>query len=570
VVFGYPGATALALFDALGERDDIRIVLTRHEQGAAFAANGVARATGRAGTVLVTSGPGATNTVTAIADAYMDSIPLVVFTAQVATAVIGSDAFQETDIFGVTMPITKHSFLVKDARDLPFIIDEAYRLATTGRPGPVLVDIPVDVAEADIGDDTAGEYVPSRAVVPDAPAAAVLARAAQMLTDAERPLILAGGGVIASGASDVLTQLAHANGIPVVSTLMGRGAFNEDDPAWLGMAGMFGHASANAALHAADVLLAVGTRFAERVAADPTRLAPGGQLIHVDIDAAEVDKRRRADLALIGDARAILGAIQQHIQQLAAPGRSDARAAGLSDVDRGTAHETPAQTPAPTTSQGADTRPAAETVSAHMLTPEYIIAALDRTCRETELLGRPTIRVTEVGQNQMWTAVGSRFRTPRSLLTSGGLAAMGFGLPAATGAAIARPDALVVNISGDGSFQMNLQELATVAGLMIPLKVFILNNAGLGLVRQWQDARFGGRHVASDLAPDLPDIVALAHAYGLVGMRAATCGQFDTALIAALATPGPAIVDCRISPDAHVSSVEQSRRQMGDVTEGSR
>jgi acetolactate synthase-1/2/3 large subunit len=535
-VFGYPGATALPLFDALYGADDIRLVLSRHEQGATFMAGGWARATGRTGVVLVTSGPGATNTVTAIADAYMDSIPLVVFTAQVPSALIGTDAFQESDITGITLPITKHSYLVKSADEIAPTVAKALYLAATGRRGPVVVDIPVDVAEGIVGvnggsdgagksdgdGDSAARLFTGYDPRPQ-PDPALIAQAAAALTAAKHPVILAGGGVIAAEACHLLTDLARTQGIPVVTTLMGRGAFPEDDLMWLGMPGLFGHAGANEALSLCDVLLAVGTRFAERIAEDPAAVAPDATVIHIDVDAAELGKQRRADVAINADAADALTALLRELPD----------GCGEASPDSGASFSL---------------RTRAALADTDVLIPAYVVGMLDALTQKRTQQGKATIRVTEVGQNQLWAARHSRVTRPRSFLTSGGLGAMGFGLPTAIGAQLACPDALVLNISGDGSFLMNVQELATAVAVRAAVKVFILNNAGLGLVRQWQDMKYAGRHVASELPVDQPDFAALATAFGAVGLTVATPADFEVALRRALESDGPVVVDCRIDP----------------------
>jgi acetolactate synthase-1/2/3 large subunit len=533
-VFAYPGAVALPLFDALYTSGDIQLVLARHEQGAVFAAEGWARSRGQAGVVLVTSGPGATNTVTGIADAWMDSVPLVICTAQVARERIGTDAFQESDITGITLPITKHSYLVKSADELAPTIAEAFFLATTGRQGPVLVDIPVDVATSPLSSGSVasfGTHHLSAYNPRPLPAPELVNEAAALLTRARWPVILAGGGVIAAGASEVLLQLAGQTGIPVATTLMGRGAFPEDNPLWLGMPGLFGDVSVNDALRRADVLLAVGTRLTERLAADASNLAPAARLIHIDIDPAELGKQCPAALALIADAH---DALELLLQKLAAT----ATQSGRGERTRQHSHR--------------PVSPPHDFSDPCVLDPRYVITALDALASRRHQQGCATIRVTEVGQNQLWAAQYSRVLRPRSFLTSGGLGAMGFGLPAAIGAQLACPEALVLNISGDGSLQMNIQELATAALEQTPIKVFVLNNGGLGLVRQWQQQRYDSRLAASVFPADVPDLVQLARSYGLVGLRATDRKSFDEALACALAHTGPVVVDCRIPESLQV------------------
>ena len=580
-VFGYPGAQAIAIYDALFDSKQITHVLARHEQAAVHEADGYARAAGCVGVALVTSGPGATNTVTGIANAYLDSIPLVVITGQVPTNVIGTDAFQESDTIGITMPVVKHSFLAQRAADLPRIIREAFHIAITGRPGPVVIDVPSNVA----GDTLVFAY-PSSVNIPSYKPtykcnAKQVKAAAALLARATKPVILAGGGVIASNAHDQLRELAQLLQAPVALTLMGKGAFCATDPLHLGAVGMHGSTRSNTALMHSDVLLAVGTRLSDRVTGSMGAFAPHAKLIHIDIDPAEIGKLREADVPIVGDARAVLaGLCTQLKKEKAQPNtstwleslhrlqgfESDVRASGACgsapcaggvDGADGTFCEGVAA-PADAMDEavaGLATEPPGEPACAPAasasITPSSCMHALSVLLEEQEEAGRRTIVTTEVGQHQMWAAQYLSRSHPRSFLSSGGLGTMGFGFPAAIGAALACPDAQVVCIAGDGSFQMNEQELATAKAYHTPVKVLIIDNACLGMVHQWQQFFYRKRYSQTELHCN-PDFIMLAHAYGWRARRVEALADLGDALSEMLESEGPFLLDVSVSPEQNV------------------
>ena len=528
VVFGYPGGSVIPLYDALYD-SDLRHILTRHEQGAAHAADGYARASGKVGVCIATSGPGACNLVTGIANAYMDSVPLVAITGQVRTDLIGTDAFQEADITGITLPIVKHSYLVKDIRHLERILREAFYIARTGRPGPVLVDVPVDISVAET------EYDPNKPpklalpgykpTVKGHPKQIKLAAAA--IAEAERPLIYAGGGVISAGAAEELGQLARLGRIPVTTTLTGIGCFPEDEPLSLGMLGMHGTRYANYAVTHCDLILAVGVRFDDRVTGKIEAFAPEAKVIHVDVDPAEVGKNVTVDIPIVGDAHwvlsALLGELKKH--DLAA----DRLSSWMRQIEEWKASE-PLRL--------------REDAGGEIM-PEFVVQRLWEITKGEALI------TTEVGQNQMWAAQYYLVRHPRQFITSGGLGTMGFGFPAAIGAKVARPDALVVDIAGDGSFQMNIQELATAVANNIPVKVCILNNRCLGMVRQWQEL-FWNKRYSQTCFECQPDFVRVAEGYGAEGYRATRPDEVDEVLRAALASDRPAVIDMQVKQECNV------------------
>ena len=527
VVFGYPGGVVLPLFDALYEAPSIRVILTRHEQGAAHAADAYARVTGKVGVVIVTSGPGAANTVTGIANAYMDSVPLVVITGQVATHVLGTDAFQETDITGITIPITKHNYLVDDAQDIPEIMAEAFHIAGTGRPGPVLIDLPVDISR--------GELVfkyPERVSLPGYKPtvkghAKQIKEAATLISRARKPLLYVGGGVLASNAARELKELAELMQLPVVTTLMGKGAFPEDHHLFVGMPGMHGGKFTNYAITETDLLFGIGVRFDDRVTGKLATFATKAKVLHADIDPAEIGKNRHVDLPIVGDAKAVLVGVIEELRKMNAQPRTDAWMRVIDDW----------RTRYPF----------------HYHTHEDTIMPQQVVERVRELTkDRKTIYCTEVGQNQMWACQYLKIREPRTWASSGGLGTMGFGLPAAIGAQLGRPDHLVIDIAGDGSIQMNSQELATASINKLPVKVVILNNGYLGMVRQWQELFYEHRYSSSTLPQDCPDFVKLAEAYGAFGVRVTEPSELDTALMAAFDFDGPAIVDVRVEREENV------------------
>jgi acetolactate synthase-1/2/3 large subunit len=527
VVFGYPGGVALPIFDALYDATSVRTILPRHEQAAVHMADGYARVTGKPAAVVVTSGPGATNTVTGIANAYMDSIPMVVFTAQVATPVIGTDAFQESDITGITLPITKHNYLVKNAADLPEVIAEAFHIASTGRPGPVLVDVPADVSKTEItyrwpASVNLPGYKPTYRGH-----AKQIKQAVELIGAARRPLLYAGGGVLSSGAWKELKDLAELMQIPVATTLMGKGAFPEDHHLFLGMPGMHGPKFVNYALTETDLLIAVGVRFDDRVTGKLSAFAAKSKVIHIDIDPAEIGKNKPVDVPIVGDAKGVLGSMVAELRKAAAEPRTEAWMRVIDDW----------RTRFPLHYHHDGTQ----------LMPQLVVERIRDLTKD-----RPTIIATEVGQNQMWACQYSRIREPRTWVSSGGLGTMGFGLPAAIGAQVGHPDHLVIDIAGDGSIQMNSQEMATAAIERLPVKVVVLNNGFLGMVRQWQELFYEHRYASSVLPQDCPDFVKLADAYGWLGLRVTEPDHLDAALQAAFDHDGPAIVDCRVAGEENV------------------
>ncbi len=517
IVFGYPGGAILPIYDALVD-SKLRHVLVRHEQAAAFAADGWARTTGRVGVCMATSGPGATNLVTGIADAFMDSVPMVVITGQVPTALMGTDAFQELDVLGMTMPFVKHGFVVRKAADMADTVHEAFRIAREGRPGPVLIDVPKDVAYAPVG-DRGDRLAPSlrAARVPlgtAPPEAESVACAIRMLEQARRPLLYVGGGVRRGRAVPELRALVETARLPVVSTLMALGTVPTDHPLFLGMLGMHGTKAANFAVQDCDLLVCACARFDDRATGKLAEFAPHAEVIHIDVDPAEIGKLRRAGVALVGDARAAL-------RDLARP----------LDIDPWRARCLAWK--ALHTSDPAVSDP-------HVSAPALLRRLSDRA-------PRGTIFTCDVGQHQMWVAQHVRFDSPELHLTSGGLGAMGFGLPAAIGACFARPDALVVAVSGDGSIMMNLQELATIARYALPLRIVLIDNHALGLVRQWQELFHEERFSEIDLS-DNPDFVRVAEAFGIPAFRVDRAEQVDGAVARLVDGPGPLL--CHVVVDS--------------------
>ena len=530
-LFGYPGGAVLPIYDALfqdGEAHDNRLkhILVRHEQGATHAAEGYARSTGRPGVVLVTSGPGATNAVTGITDALMDSIPMVVLTGQVPTHLIGSDAFQECDTVGITRSCTKHNVLVRDVNDLARTIHEAFRIASTGRPGPVLIDIPKDVQFA-----TGPYYGPNEVKFSHAYAPrtkgdpAKIAEAVELIASARRPVLYTGGGVINAGprASELLREFAHLTGAPVTSTLMGLGGFPASDPQWLGMVGMHGSYESNNAMHDCDVMVAIGSRFDDRVTGRLNAFSPGSKKIHIDIDPSSINKVIHVDVGIIGDAASVLADMIARWKARKHKADKAALAPWWAQIDEWRARKGFGYAP-----------------SSSQIKPQHAIQRLYELTR-----GKDVYITTEVGQHQMWAAQFFHFEEPNRWMTSGGLGTMGYGLPAAVGVQVAHPGSLVIDIAGEASVQMTMQEISTAVQFDLPIKIFILNNEWMGMVRQWQQLLHGERYSHS-YSESLPDFVALAEAYGAKGLRADTPDELDAKIIQMIESPRPVIFDCRV------------------------
>ncbi|MFD0870646.1 MULTISPECIES: biosynthetic-type acetolactate synthase large subunit [Paenibacillus] len=512
-VFGYPGGAVLFIYDAMHGNPDFHHLLTRHEQGAIHAADGYARSTGKVGVCIATSGPGATNLVTGIATAYMDSVPLVVITGNVATNFIGTDAFQEADITGITMPITKHSYLVRKVEDLGRIIHEAFHIANTGRKGPVLIDIPKDVSanktlfQPQLDPVTIRGYNPS--TDPNKVQTDAMLNAIQQ---AERPVILAGGGVVYADASDELIEFVNKTNIPITTTLLGLGGFPSGHELWMGMPGMHGTYTANHAIQESDLLICIGARFDDRVTMKLDGFAPKAKIVHIDVDPAEIGKNVKTDIPIIGNVKDVLG----YANTKAVRANTDAWVARVQEM----------KAKYPLKYKDSDTE----------LKPQYVIEMINETTRGDAII------TTDVGQHQMWVAQYYKFNRPRSWITSGGLGTMGFGFPSAIGAQMGNPDKLVVSINGDGGMQMCSQELAICAINNIPVKIVVINNQVLGMVRQWQEIIYDNRYSHIDLAGS-PDFVKLAEAYGVKGLRATTKEEARKAWQEALDTPGPVLID---------------------------
>ncbi len=522
-IFGYPGGAVLPIYDALFQQNKIRHVLVRHEQGAVHAAEGYARSTGKPGVVLVTSGPGATNAVTGLTDALMDSIPLVCLTGQVATHLIGNDAFQECDTVGITRPCTKHNWLVNSAKELTRVMHEAFYVATNGRPGPVVIDIPKNVQFEK------AEYVGPQNVVHKTYRPKVkgdveaIKAAVDLIATAKKPIFYTGGGIINSGpfASQLLREFVKLTGFPITSTLMGLGAFPASDKQWLGMLGMHGTYEANNAMHDCDVMINIGARFDDRVTGRIDAFAPNSKKIHIDIDASSINKIIHADIGIVGDAGHVLEDMIRIWKSKAVKIDKSALADWWKQIDH-----------------WRDRRSLDYKKSDEIIKPQYAIERLYQLTKDRE-----TYITTEVGQHQMWAAQHYHFEKPNRWLTSGGLGTMGYGLPAAIGVQIAHPDALVIDIAGEASIQMCIQEISTAMQFMAPVKIFILNNEYMGMVRQWQELLHGGRYSHS-YSESLPDFVKLAEAFGAVGIRAKTPGELDDKIKQMIDTPGPVVFDC--------------------------
>jgi acetolactate synthase I/II/III large subunit len=521
VVFGYPGGANLPTYDAFVDAG-IRHILVRHEAGGGHAAEGYAKASGRVGVVFATSGPGATNIVTPLTDAMMDSVPIVAFTGQVRTELLGTDGFQEADTFGITMPIVKHSFMIQHPTEIPRAVHEAFHLARTGRPGPVLIDIPQDLSRAEIDYHPISDvHLPGYQPTLEGNSKQIRL-AAKALANARRPVLYAGGGVVNSNAAAELTELGLIGDLPVTCTLMGLGGFSATNERWLGMPGMHGTRTANYALDEADLIVAVGARFDDRVTGKLSEFAPRAKFIHIDIDPAEISKNVPAHIPIVGDARRVLARL---VNEYRAIGADPGRLSAWWERINGWRAQYPLRY-----EDSADSE----------IKPQFLVEALYRAT------GGECILSADVGQHQMWAAQYFHFTGPRRWINSGGLGTMGFGLPAAVGAAVACPDMPSVLLTGDGSFQMNIQELATCRQFDIPVKAVIANNGYLGMVRQWQELFWDKRYSNVDMG-SWPDFVKLAEAYGATGIRLTDKSTLEGDLRSALATPGPVVVDVRVT-----------------------
>ncbi len=527
VIFGYPGGVVLPIYDALYDCKTIRHVLVRHEQCAGHAADAYARATGKVGVCLVTSGPGATNLVTGLANAWMDSVPMVAITGQVATAVLGTDAFQEADITGITLPITKHNYLIKDVNQLPTVIRQAFELARSGRPGPVLIDMPSDMSKAEIDFKYPEDFtIPGYKPVYKGHAKQIK-EAAKLLTRAEKPIIYAGGGIIKSEAWKELKDLAEIIEAPVTTTLMGKGAFPDEHPLSLRMLGMHGTRYANYAIMDSDLILAVGVRFDDRVTGKISAFAPHATIIHIDVDPAEISKNVVAHVPIVGDAKTVLKDLTAAVNKIEKPYADKTRWHAM-------INEWKKKYPLHYHQDG-------------QIRPEYVVETISKLTKDKD-----TVITTGVGQNQMWAAQFYSCNTPRGFISSGGLGTMGFGLPAAVGAQIGRPDAVVVDIDGDGSIQMVSQELATVAANKLPIIIAILNNGYLGMVRQWQELFYNHRYSQVDLNVGTPDFIKLADAYGLKGVRVTQVEDVEGVLKKAIEAREPVLIDFMVAREENV------------------
>lgn len=541
-VFGYPGGAALKIYDALYDSKKTRHVLARHEQAATHEADGYARSTGKTGVVIVTSGPGATNTVTGIATAYMDSVPLVIITGQVSTSVIGTDAFQESDIVGITMPIVKHSYLLQSCDDLTKTFREAFYIANSGRPGPVLIDVPSDLSGTEmVFNYPADVHIPSYKPTVKGNVRQIR-QAVEMMKEAERPLLYVGGGIIASASERELLDVAEALQIPMVTTLMAKSAVPSDNPLNLGHVGMHGSKYANFAVTHCDLLVAVGARFSDRVTGKLADFAPEAKVIHIDVDPAEIGKNRIPQIPIVGDAKVVLAGIRDQLEK---EGCEPKTKEWLAQINEWRKHH-PFYHPGPATPAGT-------------ISPEGALDMLSGLLDQDK-----SIVTTEVGQHQMWASQHIDRKVPRTFLTSGGAGTMGFGFPAAIGAKVANPNKEVICIAGDGSFQMNLQEMATAITQGIKVKVLIMNNSALGMVHQWQELFYGERY-SETLLPNIPDFVKLCDAYGWGGRRVSDPEELKDALTWLIDYDGCALLDLRIDTDENVFPMVAPGSPIDDV-----
>ncbi len=527
IIFGFPGGAVLDIYDQI-HKENFPHILVRHEQGAAHAADGYARSSGKVGVCLVTSGPGATNTVTGIATAYMDSIPMVIFTGQVTSPTIGTDAFQEADITGITRPCTKHNFLVRNIEDLAKTIKEAFYIAKSGRPGPVLVDLPKDIMQSETEYKESNSLKLSFTEPKYLPDAKQLQQVLKLIKKAKRPLLLVGGGIALGRASSELKEFAEKTKIPVTATLMGLGAFPGTHPLWLGMPGMHGTYYANTAICNCDLMITIGTRFSDRVTGKTSTFASNAKIVHIDIDAASINKNILADIPIISDAKSALQQLNEILDQNHFTVHEEKNKKWLNQIAEWKAY-------APLTSY----------TEGDKIKPQKVIEILYKLTKGEAIVA------TEVGQNQMWSALYYHFDRPNTFLSSGGLGTMGYGFPAAIGAQVAFPDKTVVDIAGDGSIQMNIQELATAVNYNLPVKIVILNNGYLGMVRQWQELFYEKRYSHSDISHN-PDFLKLAEAYGAVGLRATKPEEVEPTLKKGLNIPRTVVMDFHIEPEEGV------------------
>ncbi len=537
-LFGYPGGVVIPLFDKLYDAKDIHFVLTRHEQAAAHAADGYARATGKTGVCIATSGPGATNLVTGIATAYMDSVPMVAFTGQVPMPLIGTDAFQEADITGITRPITKHNYLISSTNKIADIISEAFYIASTGRPGPVVVDLPKDVSTGEV--DFIWPETPSIPIgykIPKNVSPEIIKATVEAINASEKPLIYAGGGIIISGADKELLKLAEIINAPVTTTLMGLGGFPASHPLWVGMPGMHGTYTANMAFTECDLVIAIGARFDDRVTGKIEGFAPNAKIIHIDMDPAAIAKNVDVDIPVIGDAKVILKKLLKLVKHR--------------NHNRWKSH----------IAEMKKNHPVVYENKQGVLKPQYVVEQIYDVTKGDAII------TTEVGQNQMFTALYYRFEKPRRFISSGGLGTMGYGFPAAIGAQLGKPDAVVFDIAGDGSIQMNIQELATAVEQKVPVNIAILNNKYLGMVRQWQELFFNKRYSSTDISCQ-PDFVKLAEAYGAHGIRVERTEDVREAIKEAISIKGPVILDFIVEREENVWPMVAPGASISEIIEG--